>query len=73
MNGYTWDAIERIVWTLIEVSAGAVLDVLTTGDVTWRAIGYAVLIAVLKVIVARNVGDKDSAATLPSPPDHAHN
>lgn len=62
MSRYTRDAIERVLWTLAQAAAGAALDVMVSGEVTWRAVGYAVLIAVLKVIVAGQIGNKNSAA-----------
>lgn len=72
MHIFTLDAIERIIWTAIQAAAGAFIDIAASGELTWRAVGYATLIALAKVIVAKGVGDPDSAATLPSPPDHAH-
>ena len=68
-KAYVLDALERVVWTGIQAGAGAALDVLVSGQVTARAIGYAVLVALLKVIVAGKIGDKDSASSLPTPPD----
>lgn len=72
MSIFTLDVLERVLWTATQAAAGAALDVLVSGDVTWRAVGYAIAIAVLKtIVVAPLVGDRNSAATLPSPPDHA--
>lgn len=62
MTTYTRDAIERVLWTLAQASAGAALDVLVSGEVTWKAVVYAVLVAILKVVVAGQFGNKQSAA-----------
>lgn len=59
------DILERVVWTAIQATCGALLDVLTQGEITWRAAGYATAIALLKCVVATRVGDRDSAAALP--------
>lgn len=56
------DALERVVWTAVQVGAGVLIDQLTSGEIGWRAIGYAVAIAVLKVVVGLNVGDKTKAS-----------
>lgn len=68
---YYIDMAERVLWTLIQAAAGAGIDMLSTGDITWRAVGYAALAALLKAITAQKIGDRNSAATLPSPPDYA--
>jgi hypothetical protein len=68
---FYFDLIERVLWTFAQAAAGAGIDLLASGEITWRAVAYAGLAAVLKALVAVNIGDKDSAATLPSPPDHA--
>lgn len=52
-------ALERIVWTAIQAGAGVGIDQLTSGTISWRAIGYAIGLAALKVVVALNVGDRD--------------
>lgn len=64
------DALERFLWTIAQASAGVLLDQLISGEVTWRAVGYAGAITALKLIIARKVGSKDSAAipeTHPAP------
>ena len=59
------DFIERVGWTFLQVSAGAILDLLISGQVTWKAIGYAVAIAACKVIVAQQFGDRSSGDAIP--------
>lgn len=68
---YYLDLLERVVWTLIEGALGFWIDHAMTGEVTWRGVLYAGGLAAAKAIVARRIGDRNSAATLPSPPDHA--
>lgn len=65
------DLFERLVWTVIQAAAGAAIDLLATGEITFRAVAIAGVIALLKGLVATRIGDKNSAATLPSPPDFA--
>lgn len=62
---YLRDAAERVAWTAIQAGAGAAIDIGTSGELSWRALGYAVGLAVAKVLVARFVGDRKSAALLP--------
>lgn len=71
MSIFTLDLVERVAWTALQAVAGALLDVMVSGEISLRAAGYAAGIAVLKALVATKVGDPNSAATLPSPPDHA--
>lgn len=71
MTIFRLDLIERVLWTALQAVAGALLDLMVSGDITLRAAGYAVIIAVLKALLATRIGDPNSAATLPSPPDHA--
>ena len=71
MSILTLDTLERVIWTALQAAAGAFIDLAATGTITWRAVGYAALIALCKAVLARHIGDPDSAATLPSPPDHA--
>lgn len=59
------DLIERVGWTAIQASAGAVLDLLISGEVTARAIGYAVAVATLKVVVAQKTSDNGLGDALP--------
>lgn len=62
----TVDAAERVVWTFAQ-AAGALLVVqLETGEViAWKAILAAGALAAGKVLVARRVGDPETAALLP--------
>lgn len=62
---FLFDAGERVIWTAIQTGAGAIADYSTTGEVSWRAVGYAVLFAVAKVLVATRVGDSESARAGP--------
>lgn len=71
MTIFRLDLLERALWTALQAVAGALLDLMMSGDITLRAAGYAAGIAVLKALVATRIGDPHSAATLPSPPDHA--
>ena len=52
------DSLERVAWTGIQAAAGAAIDVGTSGEMSWRALGYAVGIAVLKVVAAPWIGGK---------------
>ena len=63
---YWLDAAERVAWTAVEAAAGALIDLLQSGSVTWRAALYAVAVAVLKVLAARKIGSPTSAAIKPS-------
>lgn len=71
MSIFTLDLLERVLWTAAQAIAGVLLDLLVSDQITLRAAGYAAGIAVLKALLATKVGDPNSAATLPSPPDHA--
>lgn len=68
---WTWvkDAAERVGWTFLQGSlATGSLEQLATGDLdAWRAAsvgGIAAVLALLKAIAARRMGDHHSAATL---------
>jgi len=63
---YWLDAAERVAWTAAEAGAGAAIDVLQSGTVTWRAVLYAVLLAVLKVLAAKKIGQPDAAIKPPA-------
>lgn len=73
---YRLDAIERVLWTAAQVVLGLIsieaLEALVGQEfgAAWVPVA-ASLFAAIKVVVARRVGDPDSAATLPSPPDYA--
>lgn len=56
------DALERLVWTVVQAGAGVLLDQLISGEVTWRAVLYATGITILKLVVAHQVGSKTSGA-----------
>ena len=59
------DFIERVGWTAIQAAAGAVLDLMISGEISLRAVGYAAAIAALKVVVAQRVGDSGSGDAIP--------
>ena len=59
------DLVERVGWTALQAAAGVVLDKLVSGEVSWRAILYAACIAVLKVVVAQQVGTRGSGDAFP--------
>jgi len=62
----TKDFIERVGWTAIQVGLGALLAYLETGDAwSWRTAANAVGLAVLKVLVAQNVGTRGSGDAIP--------
>lgn len=62
-KNFDWkDAIERVVWTAIQVGGALLIVQLTSGAVDWEVLGIAVAIAVLKVVVAFNVGDKSQGS-----------
>jgi hypothetical protein len=53
---------ERFLWTVAQAGGGALLDQLTSGEVSWRAVGYAAAIVALKLVIAHNVGSSTSGA-----------
>lgn len=74
-NRPSWwsDAIERVVWTVLQAGAGVLLDQLVSGEVSWRAVLYATGIVILKVVVAHQVGSKTSAALPETKPTNTVN
>lgn len=78
MSQYLKDTIERVVRTIVQASAGAVLLYLTgvigdggwdaiDWDVAWKAGAAAGLLSLLTALAAKKVGDPDSASLLPPP------
>lgn len=68
---YYLDLLERAAWTFIQGFAAAWLIL---GDFSRESllVGLSAgVFSVAKSIAAKGLGDGDSAATLPSPPDHA--
>lgn len=63
------DFIERVGWTAIQAGAAAAITALSSPDLTWvtglKFVGTAALLAVLKVLVAQNVGDSPDGAAIP--------
>lgn len=72
MKIFSLDLLERTIWTFLQAAAAVWI---VAGEFTGEALKVAAVagvVAVVKaVILGRNVGDPDSAATLPSPPDYA--
>lgn len=62
------DWFERVGWTAIQAGLGAGLDLFISGEVSWRAIGYAAAIAAVKVLIAQNIGERPSGDLLPGGP-----
>lgn len=63
------DFLERVGWTAIQATAGATLVVLTTDNIIWgdalKFVGVTVGIAVFKVILAQQTGDRGSGDAFP--------
>lgn len=70
LSRYQQDALERIVWTFVQAAAGVYATELAGVDPLW-AVPIAAVLASVKTIAARAIGDKDSASTLPSYVDEA--
>ena len=65
------DLAERLVWTFIQAFAA---EWILTGDFGGDALKLGAIagaLAVAKALIATQIGDPASAATLPSPPDKA--
>lgn len=65
------DLLERVAWTFVQ---GFLAFWIVTGDVDWTTLSAAIIAGVIsaaKAVLATQIGDKNSAATLPSPPDYA--
>ncbi len=61
----TRDFIERVSWTAAQAAAGALLDYLASGSVTWRGALYAAGFAAIKVLAAQQVGSRGSGDAIP--------
>lgn len=59
------DFIERVGWTAFQAACGAVVDLITSGEITWRSALYAAGFAALKVIVAQQFGTRGSGDAIP--------
>lgn len=65
------DLFERVAWTFVQ---GFCAFWIITGDVdatTFAGAAVAGGISVAKALIATRIGEKNSAATLPKPPDYA--
>lgn len=56
------DAGERVAWTFAQAAGGALLDDLSSGHITWRAIGYAGFLAIVKAYGAKKLGNPNTAS-----------
>jgi hypothetical protein len=60
------DFIERVVWTLIEVIAGAGIAELVVDDAgSWWTVLFAGLVAAAKVAIAQRAGTHSDGAAIP--------
>lgn len=63
------DFLDRVGWTAVQATGGAVLVALTESGVTWmsglKMVGIAVGIAVAKVLIAQHRGSNDLGAAVP--------
>ncbi len=63
---FNWkDFLERVGWTAIQAAGGAVLDLLISGEVTFKAAAYAAAIAALKVVIAQQAGNRATGDAIP--------
>jgi len=67
---FKWDALERIVWSTVEFTAGAVIVAVTPLDVWW-ALPIAIALVTIKTFAAKRVGQPGTASTLPAAADPA--
>lgn len=58
------DLLDRVGWTAVQATGGILIDWGTTGDITLRAAGYAVAIAIGKVLIGQNTGSDDTGALI---------
>ena len=63
------DLLDRVGWTAIQASAGALVVYLTTDiDMGWKEafifVGTAALIAIAKVVVGQNTGSDDTGSLI---------
>lgn len=71
MNGFKKDWLERVLWTAAQAVLGVVAVEVADLNLAWAPV-VAVAVAALKGVVARKVGDPESAATLPVSGGGAH-
>lgn len=69
-SNFKWDAIERVLWTCLELVVGVLITVVTPLG-TWWSVPIGVGLAALKVLLAGHVGQPGTASTLPATADPA--
>lgn len=63
---YWLDALERVVWTGLQVGLGVVLELYTNdGELGWGVVRNTIVFSVMKVLVARKIGDSNTAQAIP--------
>jgi hypothetical protein len=67
---FKWDAIERVLWSALELVVGVLITVVTPLG-TWWAVPIGSALALLKVLAAKHVGLPGTASTLPASADPA--
>jgi hypothetical protein len=67
---FKWDALERVSWSAVEFTAGAVIVAVTPLD-AWWAVPIAVVLAAVKASAAKRIGQPGTASTLPASKDPA--
>lgn len=66
------DLLDRVGWTAIQAAGAALLTYLTTDqDIGWKEaavfVGYATLLAVIKVVIGQNTGADDTGSLIGQP------
>ena len=67
---FSWDAMERIAWTGLELVAGLAVTEVTPLEVWW-AVPIGAALAGLKALAAKKLGHKGTASTLSARKDPA--
>lgn len=65
MKKFRWDLLERAGWTGAQ-AAVAVVSVEELGLPEWAVIPVAIGLAAVKGLIAKHVGNRESASTVPS-------
>lgn len=65
------DLLDRVGWTAIQATAGALVAYLATEDLGWEEglvfVGTAVAVAIAKVVIGQNTGSDDTGALIGQP------